>query len=189
VVETWRQPASARGASAPEHGLLFFASRGYRRDTETLVMTARDRPPLRRSPPRPDRVRSTVGGFAYLPNRFLHDGSFASLTHAKRSLYLFLVLAANRNGVSYYGHDRIASALELPLDDFLELRNRLIEKDLVVDHRAPLTQTDDFELHDPATVRAIIRSCTPLRTPHGRRPSNSASRQSASRERSRRTRR
>jgi hypothetical protein len=138
-------------------------------------MTARDRPPLRRSPPRPDRIRSTAGGFAYLPNRFFHDGFFTSLTHAERSLYLFLVLAADRNGVSYYGQDRIASALEWPLDDFLELRNRLIEKDLVafdgtrfqvlslppypvVAHHAPLTKTDDFELHDPATVRAIIRS-------------------------------
>jgi hypothetical protein len=138
-------------------------------------MTARDRPPFHRPPPRPDRIRSTAGGFAYLPNRFLHDGFFTSLTHAERSLYLFLVLAADRNGVSYYGQDRIASALELPLDDFLELRNRLIEKDLVafdgtrfqvlslppcpvLPRRAPLTHPDDFELHDPATVRAILRS-------------------------------
>lgn len=59
--------------------------------TEALVMTARDRPPLRRS-----------------PKRLLHDGFFASLTHAERSLYLFLVLTADRNGVSYYDQDRMA---------------------------------------------------------------------------------
>ena len=134
-----------------------------------------DRPALCRTPPRPDRIRSTAGGFAYLPNRFLHDGFFASLTHAERSLYLFLVLAGDRNGVSYYSHERICSALELPLDEFLELRNRLIDKDLVafdgtrfqvlslpprpvVSDRRALTAPDDFALHDPATVRGIVRS-------------------------------
>jgi hypothetical protein len=70
-------------------------------------------------------------GFAVIPNRFLRDGFFAQLSALERSLYLFLVLAADRNGVSFYGQDRISSLLEVPLDDVLDARDRLIDLDLV----------------------------------------------------------
>jgi hypothetical protein len=84
-----------------------------------------------RTPPRPDRVRRIEGGFAFVPNRFLRDGFFAQLSALERSLYLFLVLAADRNGVSFYGLDRIGSLLEVPLDDVLDARDRLIDRDLI----------------------------------------------------------
>jgi hypothetical protein len=51
----------------------------------------------RRPPPRADRIRRIERGFAFLPNRFLHHGFFSWINHAERSLYLFLVLAADRN--------------------------------------------------------------------------------------------
>jgi hypothetical protein len=131
-----------------------------------------------RAPICPDRVRRIGGegkGFAFLPNRFFHDGFFASLTHGERSLYLFLVLAGDRNGVSFYAYDRICSALEITLDEYIELRNGLIAKDLVAfdgtrfqvlslptkpvaQLRPPLAGPDDFERDDPATVRQIVRS-------------------------------
>ncbi len=82
-------------------------------------------------PPRPDRIRRIDGGFAFVPNEFLHRGFFASLSHAERSLYFFLVLAGDRNGVSFYAHDRICGALELTLDEYLLVRNSLIDKDLI----------------------------------------------------------
>ena len=84
-----------------------------------------------RTPPRPDRVRRIEGGFAFVPNRFLRDGFFAQLSALERSLYLFLVLAADRNGVSFYGLDRMGSLLEVPLDDVLDARDRLIDLDLL----------------------------------------------------------
>jgi hypothetical protein len=130
-----------------------------------------------RAPIRPDRVRrigSDGRGFAFLPNRFLHGGFFASLTHRERSLYLFLVLAGDRDGVSFYAYDRICSALELTVDDYIEVRNRLIAMDLiafdgtrfqvlslpegpVVSARPPLTSADDFERDDPATVHQLVQ--------------------------------
>jgi hypothetical protein len=133
-----------------------------------------------RNPIRPERVRHIQGGFAFLPNRFLHEGFFSSLSHQERSLYLFLVLAADRNGVSFYAYDRICSALEVTVDQYLQLRTCLIEKDLiafdgtrfqvlslppqpVVACRPPLLAPDDFEQHDPATIRQIIRSSFPAR--------------------------
>ena len=132
------------------------------------------RPP-HRPPPRPDRIRCIDGGFAFLPNRFLHEGFFASLNHAERSLYLFLVLAGDRNGVSFYAYDRICDTLELTPDDYLVVRTSLLDKDLIafdggrfqvlslppaptVSARRPLVTQEDFEAHDPATIRHIIRS-------------------------------
>ncbi|HEX8107571.1 MAG TPA: hypothetical protein VF516_07565 [Kofleriaceae bacterium] len=132
------------------------------------------RPPPR-TPPRPDRIRRIAGGFAFVPNEFLHQGFFASLSHAERSLYFFLVLASDRNGVSFYAHDRICDVLELTLDDYVLVRNRLIDNDLIAfdgrrfqvlslppapiaPARRPLVTQDDFEDHDPATIRHLIRS-------------------------------
>lgn len=127
-----------------------------------------------RAPPRPDRVRRIDRGFAVIPNRFLHEGFFASLDHVERSLYLFLVIAGDRNGVSFYGHDRICATLEVSLDDYIAARNSLIAKDLIAFDgtrlqvlslppapvfraRSPLVTDEDFEEHDPATVRRLIR--------------------------------
>lgn len=135
----------------------------------------RGRSPPHRAPPRPDRIRRITGGFASVPNEFLHRGFFASLDHAERSLYFFLVLAADRNGVSYYAHDRICTALELTLDEYLVVRDRLIAMDLIAfdGHRfqvlslppaplapppPPLVTQDDFDDHDPATIQRIVRS-------------------------------
>ena len=134
--------------------------------------------PRRAPPPRapivPDRVRRIDGGFAFVPNRFLHDGFFAQLTHVERSLYLFLVLAADRHGVSFYSYDRICAALEVTLDDYVAARNALIDIDLVAFDgtrfqvlslpprpspraRPPLVTEDDLERDDPATIRQIVR--------------------------------
>jgi hypothetical protein len=128
-----------------------------------------------RTPPRPDRIRRIDGGFAFIPNRFLHEGFLASLTHPERSLYLFLLLAGDRNGVSFYAYDRICSTLEISPDDYLVARNGLIGKDLIafdgtrfqvlslpdaplMQARPPLVTEDDLEQHDPATVNSLIRS-------------------------------
>jgi len=123
-----------------------------------------------RTPPRPDRVRRIDGGFAFVPNRFLRDGFFAQLGSLERSLYLFLILAADRNGVSFYGLDRIGSLLEAPLHDVLDARDRLIDLDLVafdgtrfqvlsLPPRPVLPpQHGDGENDDAAAVRQAIRS-------------------------------
>lgn len=129
------------------------------------------RAPIDRTPPRPDRLRRIDGGFAFVPNRFLRDGFFAQLGALERSLYLFLVLAADRNGVSFYGLDRIVSLLEVPLDDVLDARDRLIDLDLIAFDGTrfqvlslpprpvappPAASTDDD--HNPAAIRRVIRS-------------------------------
>lgn len=143
-------------------------------------MSVEHRKSPHRTPLRPDRIRRTDGGFAFIPNRFLHAGFFASLGLVERSLYFFLVLAGDRCGVSYYAYDRICAALEITPDDYLQARNALIALDLiafdgsryqvlslppapVVRPCPPLLTASDFEDHDPATIRGIIRASLPPR--------------------------
>ena len=46
-------------------------------------------------------------------------------------LYLFLILASDRNGLSFYGYDKICSLLEMDLDRYVEARGGLIRQDLI----------------------------------------------------------
>jgi hypothetical protein len=103
----------------------------------------------------------------------LREGFFAALSADELLLYLLLVLAGDRHGISFYRQDSLCSLLEMPLHSYLEARNGLIDQDLVAfDGRRfqvlslpdrpvgraprPLTSAADFEQHDPATVRGII---------------------------------
>jgi len=89
------------------------------------------KPPINRRPIRPDRIRRIERGFAAIENRFLHGGFFASLGQVERSLYFFLVLAADRNGVSFYGYDKICAALAVTPEQYVHARDRLLEADLI----------------------------------------------------------
>lgn len=77
------------------------------------------------------RIRRIDGGFSYIPHRFLIDGFLASLQQHQLLLYLFLVLAADRYGLSYYSDDRICSLLQLSLEQYISARDGLIKKDLI----------------------------------------------------------
>ena len=79
----------------------------------------------------PERIRRIDGGFSFIPHRFLLEGFLSSLNQVELLLYLFLIMASDRNGVSFYSYDRICTLLELNLDQYLTSRNSLIEKDLI----------------------------------------------------------
>ena len=79
-----------------------------------------------------DRIRRIDGGFSFIPHRFLLEGFLAALNQQELLLYLFLVLASDRNGLSYYSYDRICTLLQLNLDEYIAARDGLIEKDLIV---------------------------------------------------------
>jgi hypothetical protein len=111
-----------------------------------------------RTPPRPDRLRRIERGFAFVPNRFLRDGFFAQLSPLERSLYLFLVLAADRNGVSFYGLARIGSLLEVPVEDVLDARDHLIDLDLVAFDGA---RFQVLSLPDKPVLPASPATCDP----------------------------
>ena len=79
----------------------------------------------------PKRIRRINGGFSFIPHRFLTDGFLDSLTQKEILLYVFLILASDRYGLSFYSYDVICSYLELCVDDYIEARDGLIEKDLI----------------------------------------------------------
>jgi hypothetical protein len=130
---------------------------------------------IRRAPISPARVR-TIGAdsFAFVPHRFLRDGFLATLNAEQRGLYFFLVLAADRFGVSFYHYETICSVLGLPLESYIGARDALIRKDLIAfdgtrfqvlslperpihDTAEALHRPVDFEDRDPATIRTLIR--------------------------------
>lgn len=132
-----------------------------------------NRPVVDRSPLLPERARKIAGSFAFIEHRFLQGGFLESLTHHELLLYFFLVLAGDRNGVSFYTYDRICLILNLLLDDYILARNGLIDKDLLAfDGRrfqvlslpekparppAHLLKTQhDMNQHDPATIHRTL---------------------------------
>ena len=120
-----------------------------------------------------NRIRKIDGSFAWIGHRFLRSGFFTSLTHHELLLYFFLVLVADRQGLSYYHYDKICSLLCLSLDDYIVVRNQLRDKDLIAFDgtffqvlslpRIPVIQSttllqnrEDMETSDPATIEQII---------------------------------
>ena len=79
----------------------------------------------------PDRIRRINGGFSFIPHRFLGDGFLSSLQQKELLLYLFLVIASDRHGLSFYSYDAICTLLQMSLDQYITARNGLIDKDLI----------------------------------------------------------
>ena len=79
----------------------------------------------------PERIRRIDGGFSFIPHRFLFDGFLASLSQKELLLYLFLILASDRNGLSFYSYDSICSLLQMTPEQYIQARNGLMDKDLI----------------------------------------------------------
>jgi len=78
-----------------------------------------------------ERVRGVDGGFSFIPHRFLSGGFLGSLNPHELLLYFFLVLSGDRNGLSFYSYDKICTLLQMSLDQYIQARNSLMEKDLI----------------------------------------------------------
>lgn len=112
----------------------------------------------------PNRLRRIDGGFSFIPHRFIADGFLATLTQKELLLYLFLIMVSDRHGLSFYSYDAICSFLQLTLDQYLKVRNGLLEKDLIAFDGTifqvldlppkPLKVSEPRE--DPATVRQLV---------------------------------
>ena len=78
-----------------------------------------------------DRIRQICGGFSFIPHRFLTDGFLKRLNPPELLLYIFLVLAADRYGLSFYSYDRICALLHMTAEQYIQAREGLIKKDLI----------------------------------------------------------
>jgi len=71
------------------------------------------------------------GGFSFIPHRFLTGGFWGSLGPDELLLYFFLVMAGDRNGLSFYSYDKICTLLQMRLDQYIQARDELIDEDLI----------------------------------------------------------
>ncbi|OGQ89107.1 MAG: hypothetical protein A2464_00410 [Deltaproteobacteria bacterium RIFOXYC2_FULL_48_10] len=121
----------------------------------------------------PERIRKIAGSFAFIEHRFLQKGFLTDLTHHELVLYFFLVLASDRNGLSYYSYDKICTLLKLTLDEYILARDALIKKDLIAfdgylfqvlslpqaaAQKKPISSKEEMEREDSATIRRVIRN-------------------------------
>lgn len=129
---------------------------------------------IEKRPIAPYRIRKISGSFAFIEHRFLRDGFWASLDHHQLLLYLFLVMVADRNGLSYYSYDKICMLLGICVDEYILARDFLIDQDLIAfDGRlfqvlslprknglpspAALTSQKEMVQQDPATIHQLIK--------------------------------
>ena len=123
-------------------------------------------------PLEPDRIRKITGSFAFIEHRFLHDGFWYSLDHHQLLLYLFLIIVADRSGLSYYSYDKICTLLRISVDEYILARNALIDQNMIAfdgylfqvlslpeEVTRPVSKTlrtqKQMEGHDPATIRQV----------------------------------
>ena len=81
--------------------------------------------------PQPERLRRIEGSFAWIDHRLLRGGYLGIMTAQEHGLYLFLALAADRNGVSFYRQEKIADVLGLDSGQLHIARDRLIDLQLI----------------------------------------------------------
>ena len=105
----------------------------------------------------PKRVRKINGGFSFIPHRFLTDGFLASLNPHELLLYFLLVLAGDRNGISFYSYDKICTLLQIHLERYIMARDDLIKKDLIA-FDGTLFQVLDLPLKCPDLRKRENRS-------------------------------
>ncbi len=123
-------------------------------------------------PLEPNRVRKITGSLAFIEHRFLNDGFWGSLDHHQLLLYLFLIIVADRNGLSYYSYDKICTLLRISVDEYILARNTLIDQNMIAFDgylfqvlslpegvtrpvSKMLRSQEQMEEHDPATIRQL----------------------------------
>jgi len=129
---------------------------------------------IEKTPIDPYRIRKISGSFAFIEHRFLRDGFWTSLDHHQLLLYLFLIMVADRNGLSYYSYDKICTLLGICVDEYILARDFLIDQDLIafdgqlfqvlslpqkngLPSPVALTHQKQMAQQDPATIHQLIK--------------------------------
>lgn len=94
--------------------------------------------------PDPLHVRRIEGSFGWLDHRLLREGHLEGMTLTDLAVYVFLVLAADRSGVSFYRKDVISRKLDIGWGDFEEAKRRLIERRFIAFRPFSPTEVDGF---------------------------------------------
>jgi len=94
----------------------------------------------------PERLRKIEGSFSWIDHRFITGGFLRDLSTLEILLYLFLVAVSDRNGLSFYYDDRIASLLKIDLAALGQAREGLVLRSLIA-YEPPLYQVLSLPPH------------------------------------------
>jgi hypothetical protein len=83
------------------------------------------------APPRPNLERRPAGPFGWLEAELLHDGWLAEVGPNAAAVLLLLALAADRRGASFFGRDRMATALGMTRHEVDHALQNLLDAELV----------------------------------------------------------
>ena len=103
--------------------------------------------------PQPQNVRKIQGSFAWIDHRLFRGGYLPIMTFEDQVLYLFLVLAADRYGVSFYRKEKICETLSLNFQQFEVARDRLIDLNLIA--------YQSYSILSPNGYYQVLPICTP----------------------------
>ena len=81
--------------------------------------------------PQPKNIRNIKGSFAWIDHRLVRNGFLEVMTHQDMVLYLFLVMVADKNGVSFYRKEKICQAVSLDYNQFEIAKDRLVNMNLI----------------------------------------------------------
>ena len=87
----------------------------------------------------PERLRKIEGSFGWIDHRFVTGGFLHELCAVEILLYFFLAAVSDRNGLSFYHDDRIASLLKIDLPALGKARESLMQRSLLA-YDPPLYQ-------------------------------------------------
>jgi hypothetical protein len=80
---------------------------------------------------KPHRIRVLPPSYAWIDRRLRQHGLLTSLSTDELSLYVFLVLAADRDGLSCWRIDRMERELPADVGSLKTARSGLVKKDLI----------------------------------------------------------
>ena len=81
--------------------------------------------------PQPKNIRNIKGSFAWIDHRLIRNGFMETMTHQDMVLYLFLVMVADKNGVSFYRKEIICETVSLDYNQFEIAKDRLVNMNLI----------------------------------------------------------
>ena len=81
--------------------------------------------------PQPQKIRKIQRSFAWIDHRLVRNSYLQVMTHSDIVLYLFLILVADKNGVSFYRKEKICEAVSLYYSQFEIAKDRLVNMKLI----------------------------------------------------------
>ena len=109
----------------------------------------------------PARLRKVPEQFSWIDQRLVRDRHICRLSHPALALYLFLVIVADAQGLSYYGDPSLSQLLLLDAAALIRARQELLAARLIA-YQRPLYQVLSLdaprrEQSDPVLLGDILR--------------------------------